>query len=171
MRIDYQMVDSPLGLLCVAATGKGICAVYMGDSRLELEKALHEEYPAAEIHSCATRCEEWTTALLRYLMGMEHRLDLPIDVPATAFRQKVWNALRTIPYGTTRTYREIALELGNPKAARAVGSACAVNPVSLLIPCHRALRADGGLGGYRWGLERKKRLLELENIAYSQVHG
>jgi O-6-methylguanine DNA methyltransferase len=162
MRIDYTIVDSPLGLLLIAAAGRGICAVYMGETWEQLETALKEEYPTVEMHLDSTRLGAWTEALLDYLGGRQTNLNLPLDVPATAFRQRVWQALQAIPYGHTRTYSEIACALGNPKAARAVGSACAANPVSLLIPCHRALREDGGLGGYRWGLERKQRLLDLE---------
>ena len=100
--------------------------------------------------------------VMRYLDGRQTALDLPLDVQATAFQWRVWRALQSIPYGETRTYSQIARMLGNPKAQRAVGHACATNPVSLVIPCHRAVRTDGGLGGYRWGLERKERLIAQE---------
>lgn len=167
MKIDYHITGSPLGLLLTAGTTQGICAVYMGDFKHQLEDALQTEYPAAEIRSDTARLGKWVETVLRYLEGRERRLELPLDVRTTSFWQRVWDALQAIPYGHTRTYSEIALSLGNPKAARAVGSACAANPVSLLIPCHRALREDGGLGGYRWGLDRKRKLLAMERFPLS----
>ena len=162
MRIDYTIVACPLGRLLVAATEKGICAVSLGDVDAELERALWSEYPAASIERDGTELSRWVNALLNYLDGEQPHLDLPIDVQATAFQWRVWETLRTIPYGGTRSYSAIAQELGNPKAARAVAHACATNPVSLVIPCHRVVREDGTLGGYRWGLERKQRLLAEE---------
>jgi AraC family transcriptional regulator of adaptative response/methylated-DNA-[protein]-cysteine methyltransferase len=161
-QIDYTIVASPLGRLLVAATKKGVCAVYLGDRDTPLEEALRKEYPAADIRRDATDLRIWVDALLQYLGGREPRLDLPLDVQATAFQWRVWEALRSIPYGATLTYGEIAAALGQPAATRAVGHACATNPVSLVIPCHRAVRKDGGLGGYRWGLGRKEALLEME---------
>jgi len=161
-RIDYTIVPCPLGRLLVAATAKGVCAVYLDDKDAPLEEALHKEYPAADIRRDASDLGDWVDALLRYLSGSEPRLDLPLDVQATAFQWRVWEALRAIPYGATLSYGEIAAALGQPAATRAVGHACATNPVSLVIPCHRAVRKDGGLGGYRWGLGRKEALLEME---------
>lgn len=162
MRIDYMIVDSPLGRLLVAATAKGICFVSLGDSDASLETALKEEYPAAEIARADQCLEPWVNVILNYLRGQQTTFDLPLDVQATAFQWRVWQTLRKIPYGATRTYSEIAVSLGNPKANRAVAHACATNPVSLVVPCHRVVRADGSLGGYRWGLERKQKLLEQE---------
>lgn len=162
MRIIYTIVDCPLGRMLVAATEKGICAVSFSDSDAELEAALAEEYPAAKIHRDDGGLGEWVSTLLRHLDGQQPHLDLPLDVRATAFQYRVWEALQSIPYGATRTYGEIAEAIGRPKAARAVGRACATNPASLVIPCHRAVRQDGRLGGYRWGVERKQFLLTQE---------
>lgn len=162
MRIAAAITDSSLGRLLVARTERGICAVYLGDADAALEEALQTEYPAAEIAWDKTTLGPWVTAVLGRLSGKEPRQALPVDVQATAFQRQVWDALLRIPAGETRTYREIAESLGKPRAARAVGRACATNPVSVVIPCHRAVRGDGGLGGYRWGLERKQALLERE---------
>jgi len=162
MHIGYTIVDCPLGRLLVAATEKGICAVSLGDVDTELESALWSEYPAARIEHDGTELSQWVKALLDYLNDEQPHLDLPVDVQATAFQWRVWEILCTIPYGSTRSYSAIAQDLGNPKAARAVAHACATNPVPLVIPCHRVVREDGTLGGYRWGLERKQRLLAKE---------
>jgi AraC family transcriptional regulator of adaptative response/methylated-DNA-[protein]-cysteine methyltransferase len=162
MRIRYTIVGSPLGRLLVAATGKGICAVSIGKSDPSLKTALLNEYPAAEIHWDKSGLREYITALLKYLDGKLPNLDLPLDVRVTAFQWKVYEALKAIPYGLTRTYREIAEAIGHPKAVRAVARACATNPAAMVIPCHRVVRKDGSLGGYRWGLEHKKTLLEKE---------
>ena len=162
MHIGYTIVDCPLGRLLVAATEKGICAVCLGDVDAELESALWSEYPAAHIERDGTKLGQWVNSLLNYLEGEQPHLDLPVDVQATAFQWQVWEMLRSIPYGSTRTYSAIAQDLGNPKARRAVARACATNPVSLVIPCHRVVREDGSLGGYRWGPERKQRLLAEE---------
>lgn len=162
MRIRYTIVDSPLGRLLVASTRKGICAVSIGKSDQSLKTALLNEYPAAEIHWDKSGLREYITALLKYLDGKLPNLDLPLDVRVTAFQWKVYEALKAIPYGLTRTYREIAEAIGHPKAVRAVARACATNPAAMVIPCHRVVRKDGSLGGYRWGLERKKTLLEKE---------
>lgn len=165
MRIGYAIAASPLGRLLVASTPRGVCAVYLGDSDRALEAALAEEYPAAEILRDNGGADRWIAAVVRHLEGHHPRLDLPLDVQATAFQRRVWEELRAIPYGETRSYGDIARRLGEPGAARAVGRACATNPVSVVIPCHRAVREDGGLGGYRWGVERKQRLLTLERSA------
>ena len=170
MRIGYTIVACPLGRLLVAATEKGICAVSLGDVDAELESALWGEYPAASIERDGTELSQWVNALLDYLNGEQPHLDLPVDVQATAFQWRVWEMLRAIPYGSTRSYSAIAQALGNPKAARAVAHACATNPVSLVIPCHRAVRENGALGGYRWGLERKQRLL-AEEAAHANRSG
>lgn len=166
MRIGYTILDSPLGRLLVAATARGICHISLGDTDGELEAALRSDYPAAEIQRDAQAASPWSSALLSYLGGQLPDLDLPLDVEATGFQRRVWEELQAIPYGSTRTYGEIALALGHQKtSARAVGRACATNPVSLVIPCHRAVREDGGLGGYRWGLERKQALLAQERAS------
>jgi len=160
MNITYTIVDCSLGRLLVAATGRGICALSMGDSDAKLEAFLRDEYPNAEIHR--NGLHRWVSAIAKHLAGRHPQLDLPVDVQATAFQWKVWEALRAIPYGSTQSYSEVARALGRPTATRAVARACATNPVAVVIPCHRVVREDGGLGGYRWGLERKQALLEKE---------
>ena len=162
MRIRYTIVNSPLGRLLVGATDRGICAVSLCDSDDVLVAALEREYPAAEIERDTLGLNRWVAPFLTYLNGREPHLELPIDVRATAFQRQVWEALRAIPYGTTLSYSRVARAVGRPSAVRAVARACATNPAALLIPCHRVVREDGGLGGYRWGMERKQRLLSLE---------
>lgn len=166
MKISYTITDSPLGRMLVAATARGLCFVSLGDADSMLEKELSSDYPSAEIVRDDESLAAWTGALLKYLGGDRTPLDLPVDVEGTPFQQSVWDELRAIPYGTTTTYSEIARKLGyGATGARAVGRACATNHVSLVIPCHRALREGGGLGGYRWGLDRKARLLAQEQSA------
>lgn len=165
MNITFTTVGCPLGRLLIGTTEKGICAVSLGDSDAELEKALQHEYPAAELHRDDTGLNQWVEVLLSYLDGQTPKLDLPVDVQATAFQWRVWEALQTIPYGTTRSYSDIAQAIGQPSAVRAVARACATNHVAIVIPCHRVIREDQSLGGYRWGLERKKILLEQERSA------
>ena len=162
MNITYTLVDSPLGRLLVAATGKGICAVSLGDSDDALIAALTGEYPAARIHRDDNALKERVGLVLEMLSGKKPDTGLPVDIQVTAFQWQVYQALLAIPPGDTRTYEEVAKAVGRPKAVRAVGHACATNPVAVVIPCHRVVRKDGHLGGYRWGLDRKKRLLALE---------
>jgi AraC family transcriptional regulator of adaptative response/methylated-DNA-[protein]-cysteine methyltransferase len=162
MSIHFAIVDSPLGRLLVGATPRGVCAVAMGSSDTELERALGREYPAAEISRDTKGLAEWSGRVLEFLAGRVPRLELPLDVQATAFQWQVWKALERIPYGETRSYGEVARSVGRPKAARAVARACATNPVALAIPCHRVVPAAGGVGGYRWGAARKKALLARE---------
>lgn len=162
MRISYSITSSPLGRLLVAATERGISALYLGDRDAALEAALAKEYPRAEIRCDRNGLESWVRGVLEHLRGREPHLDLPTDVQATAFQRRVWEELRRIPYGATRTYGEIARAIGRPSATRAVARACATNPVSVVVPCHRVVRKDGDLGGYRWGLERKRALIAHE---------
>jgi len=162
-RIAYAIVDSPLGRLLVAATARGVCFVSLGESDAALEAALAEEFPLAE----ERRRDEAAIApavevLLDHLAGRTPHVDLPLDVRATAFQRRVWQELMAIPPGETRSYSEIAAALGLPKGQRAVGRACATNPVAIVIPCHRALRGDGDLAGYRWGVAVKGKLLRRE---------
>jgi AraC family transcriptional regulator of adaptative response/methylated-DNA-[protein]-cysteine methyltransferase len=145
----------------VGATDRGVSAVYLHDDDRALLKALHEEYPAAEIRRDDAR-GPWVEAILAHLSGRRPHLELPIDVQATAFQFQVWEALRRIPYGETRTYGEVARALGRPSATRAVARACATNPVPIVIPCHRVVGKGGALTGYRWGAERKRALLDRE---------
>ena len=163
MRMNYTIVESPLGRLLVGATDRGISAVYLGESDARLESALQKEYPRAEIQRDRNGLEGWVSKILEHLRGREPNLDLPTDVQATAFQRRVWEELRRIPYGTTRTYSQVAQAIGPPEAFRAVARACATNPVSVVVPCHRVVRRDGKLAGYRWGLERKQALLEHES--------
>lgn len=165
MTIRYAIVGSPLGRLLVGATERGVCAVAMGSSDVDLERALRKEYPAASIALDDGAIERWAQAILSHLAGREPRLDLPLDVRATAFQWQVWQALTAIPYGETRTYRDIAAAIGRPTAARAVARACATNPVALVVPCHRVVSAAGSTGGYRWGVNRKRALLRQESGA------
>jgi AraC family transcriptional regulator of adaptative response/methylated-DNA-[protein]-cysteine methyltransferase len=165
MQIHYTIVDSPLGRLLVAATERGISALYLGERDAPLEATLRKEYPRAEIDKSSSGSKNlggWVSEILAHLRGKEPDLDLPTDVQATAFRRHVWEELRRIPYGATRTYTEIARAIGQPRAIRAVARACARNPVSVVVPCHRVVRADGKLAGYRWGLSRKQALLDHE---------
>lgn len=161
--IRYALVDCRLGRLLVAGTTRGIAAVCLADGDAPLLAFLSTEFPHATVERDDDKLAVWTAVLLAYLEGREPHLDLPLDVQATAFQSRVWQELRRIPHGETATYSEIARRLGQPSAARAVARACATNPVSLVIPCHRVLRTDGDLGGYRWGLHRKRALLDQES--------
>jgi AraC family transcriptional regulator of adaptative response/methylated-DNA-[protein]-cysteine methyltransferase len=160
--IRYTLAGCPLGRLLLAGTDRGVCAVYLGDADTVLESELKREFPAATLARDDETLSGWSGRIREHLQGGLPHLDLPLDVQATAFQWRVWQQLRSIPRGQTRTYRQIAEALGQPTAARAVARACASNPVSLVIPCHRVVRGDGGLGGYRWGIERKQSLLEKE---------
>lgn len=164
--ITYATVKTSHGLLMIGATDRGLCFVQFGDSERELEAELRREYPAANINAVAEpwppHLREWIGALKQHLKGGRPRLDLPLDIRATAFQMRVWRYLQSIPYGETRTYAEVARGVGEPSAARAVGRACAQNRAALAIPCHRVIRASGELAGYRWGIGRKKALLEAE---------
>ncbi|HTR78081.1 MAG TPA: bifunctional DNA-binding transcriptional regulator/O6-methylguanine-DNA methyltransferase Ada [Gemmatimonadaceae bacterium] len=161
MRIRYTVVDSSLGTVLVARTERGVCAVSLGDDARALEAGLRGEFPAAEITLAADADHAWVRAVLaRFTTGAAGAV--PLDVEGTAFQWLVWNALRAIPPGSTRSYREVAAMIDRPTAARAVARACATNPVALVIPCHRVVREDGALGGYRWGLGRKERILQRE---------
>jgi AraC family transcriptional regulator of adaptative response/methylated-DNA-[protein]-cysteine methyltransferase len=162
VKIDYTIVASPLGRLLVALTERGVCAVRMGDTDTDLEKDLRAEFPSATIARDDASLQETVTKVLRHLTHNEPHLDLPLDIRATAFQRQVWEKLRAIPYGETVSYADVAKALGKPGAVRAVGRACATNPVALVIPCHRVVREDKSLGGYRWGLDRKQKLLDLE---------
>jgi len=160
MRIGYTIVPSPLGRMLVAATDRGVSAVYFGEADEGIEEALRAEYPGAEIRRDAGPRAEWVKAIVARVGGAP--MDVPIDIRATAFQWRVFEALREIPAGETRSYGVIARRMGQPTAARAVGRACATNPVAVAIPCHRAVGASGDLTGYRWGIERKRALLAAE---------
>lgn len=160
--MNYTISDSPLGRLLVAATEQGVAFVAMGDQDQELEQALRAEYPAATIALDQNILQQWVNQVVAHLEGHEPHLDLPLDIRASAFQQQVWQALRSIPSGQTRSYGAIAEAIGKPGAARAVGQACGSNPVALIIPCHRAVGAHAKGGGYRWGMQRKQQLLQQE---------
>ena len=162
MRISYTIVSSPLGRLLVGGTKFGICAVFIGDSDEKVKRALSEEYPSADVQRDDGALSESVSQITKYLAGKESNLNMPLDVQATAFQSRVWGEIKSIPYGATRSYSNIASTLGQPQAARAVARACASNPVALIIPCHRVIGEDGKLHGYRWGNERKQQLLRLE---------
>ena len=168
--VCYTTAPSALGFVLLAATTRGLCSVQLGDSEASLEADLAtlcpgaSRFPADAMHQAPHDIPftSWLEAIGRFLMGKAESLPLPVDVPATPFQERVWALLRCIPWGETRTYSDLAAELGKPGAVRAVASACARNQVALVIPCHRVLRTDGALGGFRWGLERKRQLLALE---------
>ena len=162
MEISFTIVDCFLGRMIVAATAKGICFLGLGGTDSFLKSELAHDYPAADLCRDDARLREWAKSILKHLNGQLSTLDLPLDVRGTAFQWRVWNAMRAIPIGETRTYSELAKSLGSPKAARAVGRASALNPVSIVIPCHRMVGSDGSLTGYRWGIERKRALLDRE---------
>lgn len=163
MRIEHAVVSCGLGLLLVAATEKGICQVSLGDDAERLRESLVQRFPKAELLGASGRLEERVAQVLELVEGRRPSVDLPLDLQGTAFQWLVWNALRRIPRGETRTYKELASDLGQPQSARAVARACASNHAALVIPCHRVIRTDGGLGGYRWGIERKRHLLNAES--------
>ena len=162
MTIRYSIVASPLGRLLLAATERGVCRVAMGESDRQVADDLRHEFPAAEIRHDDAGLRAWTSSLLRQLNGWQPRPELPLDIRATAFQKRVWETLKKIPRGSTRSYGEVARAIGKPRAARAVARACATNPVALLIPCHRVVASGGGLGGYHWGIKRKEALLARE---------
>ena len=162
MKINYTITDSDLGKLLVARTARGVCAVAFGDDEKSLRENLFREYKNAEIAEDNAGLKEYVEAVLANLAGTSKTLDLPLDVQATAFQMRVWNELRKIPYGATVSYTDVAEKLGNKRAVRAVATACASNRVALVIPCHRVVGKGGALSGYRWGVERKKAILEAE---------
>jgi AraC family transcriptional regulator, regulatory protein of adaptative response / methylated-DNA-[protein]-cysteine methyltransferase len=159
--IHYSIAPTPIGKMLLAATEQGVCSIHFGDRREKLEQDLRSEYPKAEIVRADGKLQPQVKALEAIIQG-ESTASLPLDIQATAFQRRVWEALQAIPRGATKSYSKIAAEIGHPKAARAVARACATNPVAVAIPCHRVVREDGALGGYRWGVERKKKLLALE---------
>ena len=165
MKIGYSIAKSPLGKVLVAATERGVSAVYLGDAENAMVAELRQEYPRAEIAPAGDSFQRWVREIVQRMEGKEPRMELPLDLQATAFQRRVWQELQRIPRGRTRTYSQVARSLGQPKAVRAVARACATNPVSIVVPCHRVIREDGTLAGYRWGLSRKEQLLAQERAA------
>ena len=163
LHLRYATVATPLGRLLVAATERGVCAVTLGDSERALEAGLRREYPEALLEKAPAALAEWTERIARSLAESVDLTTIPLDLRATTFQRRVWEALRAVPRGETRSYAEVAAEIGKPSAVRAVASACAHNPVALVVPCHRVVRKDGALGGYRWGVDRKRVLLKNES--------
>src|SRR6185436_12638846 len=151
---------TPLGTVLAAATERGLCSLKLGDDPARLRRLLAEEFAAAK--RVEEPLEELKATILAFIEGEASLARVPLDIRGTVFQRRVWETLRRIPRGETRTYQDIARAIGAPRAVRAVGSACGANPVALAVPCHRAVRTDGGMGGYAWGLQRKRKLLALE---------
>jgi AraC family transcriptional regulator of adaptative response/methylated-DNA-[protein]-cysteine methyltransferase len=172
VKITHTTITSPLGFIMIAATDRGLCFLQFGDSRTSLLRMLENEYPEAGISTMPKPYhpdfQKWVDALNAYLAGTEPHLHLPVDIRATAFQIRVWNYLQSIPYGEVRSYQEVAAGIGQPTAVRAVANACSRNRVALVIPCHRVIRSTGELGGYRWGLARKRVLIDQERAVRSQ---
>ena len=166
--IRYTCADSPLGRMLVAATERGVCAIQFARSDGELLEGLKREFPFALRKPDSGGLKSWVAALLRQMRGGESDAALPLDIRATAFQRRVWTYLQSIPFGATRSYSQVAKAIGQPSASRAVARACATNPVAVAIPCHRVVREDGGISGYRWGVERKRALLEMEQRGVGQ---
>ncbi len=162
-KIRYSIKPSKLGLLLTAATDRGLCAVRFGESESKLADELKKEFPHAEIIRDESSLDDWSSLVNNFVQSKNVNKNLPLDIQASAFEWKVWNHLRNLNPGETRTYGEIAKAIGQPTASRAVARACASNPVAVVIPCHRVVPASGGTGGYRWGVDRKKKLLEFES--------
>ena len=171
LEISWAASETPLGTLMIGATDRGLCFVQFGPSEQELLERLREEFPRAALsptRPTGAELDRWMRSLTEYLRGGVQALELPLDFRGTALQTKTWSYLQRIPYGSVRSYAEVARAIGRPAAVRAVASACAANPVALAIPCHRVIRGDGGLGGYRWGLPRKRALLALEREALAR---
>jgi len=160
--IRYTFTESPLGMMMIAATDKGVCAIQFGASEAELEQGLKHEFPFAQRKRDDTGLAGWKNAVLDRMNGTKLNASIPLDIQATAFQRRVWEYLQTIPYGTTASYKNVAKAIGDPTATRAVARACASNRVAVVIPCHRVVRENGEGGGYRWGIERKEALLKME---------
>ena len=160
--IRFAVGECSLGSILVARSERGVCAIFLGDDPDALTRELQDRFPRATLIGADPAFEDVVAKVVGLIEAPGTGVDLPLDVRGTAFQQRVWRALREIPAGSTASYREIARRIGAPRAVRAVAHACAVNPVAIAIPCHRVVRSDGGLAGYRWGVERKRELLERE---------
>jgi AraC family transcriptional regulator of adaptative response/methylated-DNA-[protein]-cysteine methyltransferase len=160
--IRYACADSPLGRMLIAATDRGVCAIQFAHSDGELIEGLKREFPFAVRKPDNGGLQTWIASLLSKMTGRELNAALPLDIRATAFQRRVWTYLQSIPFGATQSYKQVAKAIGQPNAGRAVARACATNPVAVAIPCHRVVRENGSVSGYRWGVERKKALLEME---------
>ncbi|MBP7394230.1 MAG: bifunctional DNA-binding transcriptional regulator/O6-methylguanine-DNA methyltransferase Ada [Zoogloea sp.] len=160
--IRFAIGQSTLGAILVAASPRGVCAIALGDDPEQLARDLQNRFPHARLIGAERDFEDWVARVVGFVEAPGSGLELPLDIRGTAFQQRVWQALRAIPPGTTLSYTELARRLGVPQSCRAVASACAANPLALVIPCHRVVRSDGGLAGYRWGVERKGELIKRE---------
>jgi AraC family transcriptional regulator of adaptative response/methylated-DNA-[protein]-cysteine methyltransferase len=169
-RIGFHIEATPLGMLGVAASERGVCAICFGDSRAAVDALLRTEFPWAELQEEPRRLAPWVAALQRHLRGESRALDIPLDVRGSRFQRRVWRAISAVPYGRTRAYSELAADIGQPTAARAVARACGANPVAIAIPCHRIVGRRGDLGGYRYGADRKRALLERESAPAPKTH-
>jgi len=165
LQIRYALVDSPLGRLLVGATERGVCAVMLGKPDAQLVRELAHDFPRAQLREDARGLGAWARAVVDRLRPRPAASEIPLDIRGTAFQRRVWEELRRIPAGQTRTYSEIARRIGRPEAVRAVARACATNSISVVVPCHRVVGKNGSLTGYRWGIERKQALLETEKRA------
>lgn len=163
--IRFALGQCWLGSIAVAATDKGVCAILLGDDPDRLLRDLQDQFPNAQLIGGDAEFEQWVAQVVGFVDAPSRGLDLPLDVQGTAFQQRVWHALRAVPPGTTVSYAEIARRIGHPRAVRAVAQACGANALAVAIPCHRVVRSDGALSGYRWGVERKRALLEREHAA------
>jgi len=163
--ILFSTGECVLGTVLVARTERGVCAILLGDDPQELERDLRQRFPHDDVCNAYVGLEPLVSEVARFLAAPGTRLDVPLDLRGSELEMRVWNALREIPPGTIETYSDVALRLGAAATAKEVGEACAANPLAVAVPCHRVLRKDGGLGGYRWGLRRKRALLERERAA------
>jgi AraC family transcriptional regulator of adaptative response/methylated-DNA-[protein]-cysteine methyltransferase len=166
-KIRFAVENTTLGWVMVAATEIGLCAIALGDSPDELASEIHRRFPQAEFCDDDLIFQQWVADVVSMIEMPKRSLNLPLDIQGTAFQQRVWQVLRAIPVGSTLSYQQVATQIGNPKAVRAVASACAANKLAIAIPCHRVVGSNGSLSGYRWGVERKKALLELEKLEES----
>lgn len=160
--IRFAVGECWLGAILVARSQLGICAILLGEDPDALLRDLQDRFPKADFVGCDRQFEQWMAQVVGFLESPSIGLQLPLDVQGTAFQERVWRALREIPPGTTMSYSEVAERIGSPKAVRAVAQACAANPIAVAIPCHRVVRRDGDVSGYRWGVERKRELLRRE---------
>lgn len=163
--IRFAVAQCSLGAILVASSPKGVCAISLGDDPDALVRQLQDQFPRATLVGADREYEKIVARVIGFVEAPAIGLDLPLDVQGTAFQQRVWHALREIPAGATATYQEIAVRIGAPKAVRAVAGACAANTLAVAIPCHRVVRTDGNLSGYRWGIDRKRQLLRTEGAA------
>ncbi|MEY4545834.1 MAG: methylated-DNA-[protein]-cysteine S-methyltransferase [Pseudomonadota bacterium] len=167
-QIEFSVGSCSLGALLVAATERGLCAILLGEDAAELEQDLRRRFARAELRAGGAEFQQRVTQVIQFVEQPQLGLSLPLDLRGTAFQERVWQALQAIPAGVTQSYRQVAQALGTPQAVRAVASACGANPLAVAVPCHRVVRSDGGLSGYRWGIERKRALLEREQATTAE---